>query len=146
MRVVSSCPEASILVVDDVAEWRAIVRQILDKQPNLQIVAEACDGFQAIQRAGELHPDLILLDIGMPVLDGLKTAAHIRQSSPQSKIVFITQESDHDIRSAAREIGALGYVLKSEAMRELLPTIRTALRDGHRNNHAGAPVPGQSRN
>jgi CheY-like chemotaxis protein len=90
----SSCPWASILIVDDVAEWRAHVRKILEKHTEWQIVAEACDGLQATQRAAELNPDLVLLDIGMPVMSGLEAATQIQQISPKSRIVFLTQESD----------------------------------------------------
>ena len=103
---------------------------ILETQPNLQIVAEAGDGFQVIQRAGELHPDLVLLDIGMPVLSGVETAAHIQQISPQSKVVFLTQESDADLRRSALASGAKGYVLKANFATELLPAIEAAL-NGH---------------
>lgn len=81
----SSCTVASILIVDDVAERSVRVREILEEQPEWQIVTEACDGFQAIQKAGALHPDLVLLDVGMPVLSGLEAATHIQQISPQSK-------------------------------------------------------------
>ena len=103
---------------------------ILETQPNLQIVAEAGDGFQVIQRAGELHPDLVLLDIGMPVLSGVETAAHIQQISPQSKVVFLTQESDADLRRSVLAGGAKGYVLKANSATELLPAIEAAL-NGH---------------
>jgi DNA-binding NarL/FixJ family response regulator len=104
---------------------------ILEAYPELHIVAEASDGSQAIQRAAELHPDLVLLDIGMPVLSGLEAASEIQRLSPQSKIVFLTQEIDADIRRASFAAGAEGYVLKTNAMSELLPTIRAALRNGH---------------
>jgi len=125
-----SWPTASVLIVDDVTEWRVLVRKMLEKEPGWQIVAEACDGFQAIQRAGELHPDLILLDIGMPVLNGIEAAAHIKQISPQSKVVFLTQETDADIRLSVLANGAKGYVLKANSATELLPAMDAAL-DGH---------------
>ena len=128
----NSCPEASILVVDDVSAWRVQVRKILENQPELQIVAEACNGLQAIQRSSELNPSLVLLDIGMPVLNGIEAAKKIQRISPQSKIVFLTQESDSDIRSEALDSGAQAYVLKSNAASELLPTIRGFLSNGHR--------------
>jgi DNA-binding NarL/FixJ family response regulator len=124
--------EASILIVDDITEWRAHVRKILEKQPNWQIVAEACDGLQAIQAAATVHPDLVLLDIGMPVLNGLEAAEQIQRNSPRSKIVFLTQENDADIRHSALASGAQGYVLKTNVVSELLPTIAAVLRDGHR--------------
>jgi len=100
---------------------------MLEQQPGWQIVGEACDGFQAIQRAGELHPDLVLLDIGMPVLSGIEAAAHIQQISPQSKVVFLTQERDGDIRRSVLANGAKGYVLKANSATELLPALNAVL-------------------
>jgi DNA-binding NarL/FixJ family response regulator len=134
----SSVPVKSLLIVDDSAAWRRRVREILEEKAELRIIAEACDGFQATQRAAELKLDLVLLDIGMPVLNGLDAAAQIRRISPQSKIVFLTQESDTDVRRAAVEAGAHGYVLKANAASELLPTITTVLGNGHRANYADA--------
>ena len=128
----NACQVASILIVDDIAEWRARVREILEEQSEWQIVGEACDGFQAVQKATELHPDLVLLDIGMPVLNGLDAAAQIRRISTRSKIMFLTQEDDSDVRSAALAAGAHGYVLKINAESELLTTIAAVLRNGHR--------------
>jgi DNA-binding NarL/FixJ family response regulator len=124
-------PRGSILIVDDSTEWRAIVREILKAQPGLQLVAEACDGLDAVYKATKLHPDLVLLDIGMPVMNGLDAADTIRQVSPRSRIVFLTQEDDADIRDAALEAGAHGYVLKMNAASQLLSTIAAVLRNGH---------------
>jgi DNA-binding NarL/FixJ family response regulator len=120
----------SVLIVDDSAEWRTRVREILEEQPELQIVAEACDGSEGVRRAEELHPDLVLLDIGMPVVNGLVAADQIQRISSQSKIVFLTQENDIDIQSAALAAGAHGYVLKTNAQSKLLSTIAAVLRDG----------------
>ena len=105
---------------------------MLEKQPELQILAEACDGFEAVRKAAELEPDLVLLDIGMPVLHGLDAADQIRRVSPRSRIVFLTQENDVDIRSAALAAGAHGYLLKIDAENKLLTTIAAVLRNGHR--------------
>jgi DNA-binding NarL/FixJ family response regulator len=126
--------------VDDVAAWRAHVRKLVEKQPEWKIVAEACNGLQGVWRAAELNPDLVLLDIGMPVLNGFKAARQIRQVSPQSKIVFLTQESDTDVRNAAADAGAQGYVLKADVARNLLPTITAVLRNGHRADYVQALV------
>jgi DNA-binding NarL/FixJ family response regulator len=131
----SSRPRASVLIADNVEEWRAEVRKILGQQIELQIIAEACDGLEALQRSAELNPDLVLLDIGMPVLNGLRAAQQIQHISPQSRIVFLTQERDDEIRSAALDAGAHGYVLKANAASELLPTITAVLRNGHRANY-----------
>jgi len=130
--------EATILIADDMAGWRVRVREILHGLPECQIVGEACDGLQAVQRVAELKPDLVLLDIGMPVLDGLRAASQIQRVSPHSKIVFVTQEDDADIQRAAIDTGALGYILKSNAASELLPTIIDALRNAHTVRQADA--------
>ena len=75
----------------------------------------------------QLSPDLVLLDIGMPVLNGLEAAARIRRASSRTKIVFVTQDNDADLWRAALAAGAEGYVLKANAASELLPTITAAL-------------------
>src|SRR5215467_3994655 len=129
----------SVLIVDDVAQWRSQVCKLLENQLGWKVVAEACDGLQAIQRAAELSPDLVLLDIGMPVLSGLEAAKQIQQISPQSKIVFLTQESASDVRSAALDTGH-GYVLKANAGSELLPTLTGLLRNGHQADPVGTPL------
>lgn len=135
----SPLPRGSILIVDDSAEWRIRVREILAEQPELQIVAEACDGLEAVHRATQLLPDLILLDIGMPVMNGLDAADKIMRVSPRSRIVFLTQEDDTDIRDAALESGAHGYVLKTHAASKLLSTIAAALSDGHQSFKSAMP-------
>jgi len=102
----SSCPRVTILIVDDAAEWRLQVREILETQTELRTVSEACDELQAIQSVQELNPNLVLIDIGMPVLNGLKAAKQIQRIAPESKIVFLTQDSDADIRRSAPAAGA----------------------------------------
>jgi DNA-binding NarL/FixJ family response regulator len=119
------------LVADDFADWRVRIRSMLQAQPEWQIIGEACDGLEAVQRTKELHPDIVVLDIGMPKLGGIEAAKRIRQDSPSSRIIFVTQENDADIRTAALATGAEGYLLKANAMSELLPTVEIALRDGH---------------
>jgi len=82
------------------------VREILETQTELRTVSEACDELQAIQSVQELNPNLVLIDIGMPVLNGLKAAKQIQRIAPESKIVFLTQDSDADIRRSAPAAGA----------------------------------------
>jgi DNA-binding NarL/FixJ family response regulator len=93
-----------------------------------QVIAEASDGSEAVQKAEELKPDLILLDIGLPKLNGIEAARRIRQRSPSSKIIFLSQNSDLDVVRAALGTGALGYVRKTDARRELLPAMDAVLR------------------
>lgn len=120
---------ARILLVDDFAGWRVQLRSILRTCPEWNIVGEACNGHEAIEKATETQPDVILLDIGMPSLNGIEAAKIIRQRCPKSKIVFVTQDGDGDLRNAAMRLGAEAYVLKMNAAHELLGVIATALRN-----------------
>jgi DNA-binding NarL/FixJ family response regulator len=117
-----------ILVVDDFENWRRHVRLALQARPTWQIIAEASDGPEAVQKAEDLKPDLILLDISLPKLNGIEAARLIRQRSPNSEIIFLSQHSDHDIVRAALRAGALGYVHKTDAGRELLHAMDAVLR------------------
>jgi len=122
----------SILVADDLPECRRLLQSILQARPNWQVVSEVCDGMEAVQRTAELLPDIVLLDIGMPLLNGIEAAQRIRQVAPSSRIIFVTQNVETESRTAALAAGAEGYVLKANAARDLLPAIETAMRDGHR--------------
>ena len=121
----------SVLVVDDFEPWRCYVRSKLGDYNYLQVVGEATGGAEAVQKATELKPDLILLDIGLPDMNGIEVAKRIRQTNPCSRIVFATLDSDVDVKRAALATGAAGYLLKAEAECELLPVIEMALQDGH---------------
>jgi DNA-binding NarL/FixJ family response regulator len=90
-------------------------------------VAEIGNGLEAVHRAEELKPDLILLDMGLPGLDGLEAANRIRQVAPGARIIFLTQNSDKDTVQAAFMTGAQGYVLKTDAENELLPAVAGVL-------------------
>ena len=128
-QIADPLPSALILVADDYAPWRDRARCLLQEHPEWQ-VAEACDGLEAVQTAIELHPDLILLDIGMPILNGIETARSIREAIPDSKIIFVTANSDADTKAAILAAGAEAYVLKANAATGLLPAIAAALRNG----------------
>jgi DNA-binding NarL/FixJ family response regulator len=116
------------LIVDDYKDWRNQVRLLLQVRPEWQVIGEATDGLGAVQKAEELQPDLILLDISLPRLNGIDAARRIRQLSPNSKIVFLSMDNSLDVVQAALGTGALGYVYKADAASELLPTVEVALR------------------
>ena len=117
-----------VLVVEDSEPFRNFTRSVLGKRPELQIVREVTDGLQAVQKAEELKPDLILLDFGLPTLNGIEVARRLRTLSPESKILFVSQELSASVVQGALAEGAKGYVLKTDARRELLTAVDAVLR------------------
>ena len=113
--------------MDELAEWRLQVRNILRTRPEWNIIGEATDGQEAVQIATEMQPDIILLDVGMPSLNGIEAAKIISKECPKSRILFVTQDGDADIRNAAMLTGAAGYVLKANAGNELIGPIANAI-------------------
>jgi len=107
-----------------------MVRSILEAIPGYRVIGEASDGLEAVERAATLLPDVVLLDMAMPLLNGIEAAKRIKQACPRSKIIFLTQQNDDEVRSAALATGAEAYLVKSRAAGELLPTIETALLNG----------------
>jgi DNA-binding NarL/FixJ family response regulator len=120
-----------ILVVDDFEPWRRFVSLTFQKQKDLQILLEVSDGLEAVYRSADLRPDLVVLDIGLPTLNGIKAAQRIREVSPNSKILFLSEQNSPDMAEAALEAGGVGYVVKSDAGRELLAAVR-AISEGKR--------------
>jgi DNA-binding NarL/FixJ family response regulator len=116
-----------VLVVEDFAPFRQFICSTLGKRVNLQIIGEVSDGLEAVQSAEELKPDLILLDIGLPTLNGIEAARQIRRIAPQSKIIFLSQVSDADVIQEAFELGAWGYVVKTKAASELLAAVESVV-------------------
>jgi DNA-binding NarL/FixJ family response regulator len=120
-----------VLVVDDYEPFRQFIRSTLLKKPTLQIVGEASDGLEAVQKAEELKPDLILLDIGLPTLNGIEVARRLRTLAPESKIIFVSQESSLDVMQSALSSGAWGYVVKAKAESDLLAAVKAVLLGKH---------------
>jgi len=116
-----------VLLVDDFAPWRHYVRSMLRGHVEVQLIGEEADGLEAVQKASDLKPDLILLDIALPKLDGIAAAKQTRQTVPDTKIVFLTMNRDPDVVHAALDPGAKGYLLKAEAGRELWLAIKAVL-------------------
>ena len=115
-----------ILIADDFKDWRDQVRILFQAQPQWQIVAEASDGSEAVHKAEELKPDLIVLDISLPNLNGIEAARRIRGVSPNSRIVFLSQNDDPDIVRAALTM-AQGYVYKTDFRRDFRSAIQAVL-------------------
>ncbi len=125
-----------VLVVDDFEAFRRLPCSILETMPELQVICQASDGLEAVQRAEELQPNLILLDIGLPTLNGIEAARQIRRFSPDSKIIFLTLESSTDVVQEGLNLGARGYVLKTRAALDLVAAVEAVL-DGRRFVSAG---------
>jgi DNA-binding NarL/FixJ family response regulator len=116
------------LVVDDFEPWRRLVCLMLQQQMDIRIVGEASDGQEAVQKAEDLQPDLILLDVGLPTLNGIEAARRIRRQSPKAKILFFSENLSPDIAQAALATGAAGYAVKSDGAGELLRAVTAVLR------------------
>ena len=116
-----------ILVVEDFIPFRSLLTSLLQQRPEWQVVAEVLNGLEAVQRAKDLSPDLILLDIGLPNLNGIEAARQILKISPKSRILFVSQESSADVVQEALALGAHGYVLKLNAASELSAAVEAVL-------------------
>jgi DNA-binding NarL/FixJ family response regulator len=118
---------ARIRLVDDFERWRRLVASLLQKHAEWRIIGEASDGLEAIQKAEELRPDLIVLDLGLPKLNGIEAARQIRKLTPESKIIFLSQESSADVVREALSFGAQGYVVKTRVGSDLLAAVEAVL-------------------
>ncbi|MGZ5172473.1 MAG: response regulator [Burkholderiales bacterium] len=108
-------PPLRTLIVEDHEELRNFLRLRLQNEAHCIVIGEAVDGMQAVQKAEELQPDLILLDLSLPKLNGMEALRRIRKLSPHSKLVILSQDSAPEIVREALRLGAVGYLLKSDA-------------------------------
>ena len=120
----------TVLVVDDHAFIRRGVRSILEPFPEWELCGEAENGQQAIQKTSELHPAVVVMDVSMPVLDGITAAEIIKREHPETHIVLLTLHNSHELLRRGFQAGARGYVLKSDADDELLRALRVVIGDG----------------
>jgi len=118
-----------VLLVDDHEIARRGIRSVLARDANLDVIAETADGEEAVKKAGELHPAVILLDISVPVISGIQAARRIRVVSPETRIIFLSQHYSVQIAKDALSVGAHGYVVKSDAGHDLLAAIAAAQED-----------------
>jgi DNA-binding NarL/FixJ family response regulator len=116
-----------VLVAEDYEPWRRFVLSTLLKFSGLQVICEVSDGLEAVQKATELQPQLIVLDLGLPTLNGIEAARQIREQTPNSKILFLTEDRSQEAAEEALRLGASGYVVKSDAGSELLPAVKAVL-------------------
>lgn len=129
-------------MVEDFEPYRGFVKSLLLKSANLRLIGEAVDGIEAVDKAEELKPDLVLMDIGLPRRNGIEAARLILEATRRPKIIFLTQETSFELVQEALALGASGYVFKSQAKNELLGAIEAVLQnkrfvsgglDGHKS-------------
>jgi DNA-binding NarL/FixJ family response regulator len=121
---------ARILLVEDFEPMLRYEASLLQENPEWQIIGEATDGLEAVHKAEALRPDVILLDIGLPTLNGIEAARQILVIIPGSKIIFVSQESSASVVAEALSFGALGYVLKIRAESDLRAAVKAVLEGG----------------
>ena len=124
MQVASSI---RVMVVEDFQPFREMVCSRLQQRPELRVVCEVSDGLEAVHKAQELKPDLILLDIGLPTLNGIEAARRILKRLPESRIIFSTQETSPAFVQEAMTLGAWGFVFKARVAGDLFPAINAVL-------------------
>ncbi len=117
-----------ILVVDDFQPFRRMIFSILADVPEVEIIGEASDGVEAVRKAQQLQPELILLDISLPELNGIEAAQRIRKAAPRSQVLFVSQDKSPEIMEAALGTGARGYVVKANLGGELLAAVNAVAR------------------
>lgn len=118
-----------ILLADDHAVLRAGLRMLLSAEPDMAVIGEADSGRQTIEQAAQLNPDIILLDVTMPDMDGLTVLPRLKEVAPQARVLILTMHEDEAYLRQALQSGASGYVLKKAADTELLSAIRAVARN-----------------
>jgi DNA-binding NarL/FixJ family response regulator len=117
-----------ILLVDDHEPFRRYVYSMLQEQEHMQVIGEAKNGLEAVERAETLQPDVILLDIGLPGINGIEAARQIAESACKARIIFLTQEVSTEVVEEAFDLGAWAYITKVQAGAELLPAVESVSR------------------
>src|SRR5215831_13415106 len=144
-------PYVRILIADDHELVRQGLRALLASRPSWEVCGEAVDGLEAVEKAAQLRPDIVLLDVSMPRLSGLEAAPLIRRESPASEIVIVSQHDPAEMLPSALKAGARGFVSKSDIGSNLLSTIESIVQPASRpaggnglgpHPAAAAPAPG----
>lgn len=123
-------PKARLVVVDDHALMRNAINAILAMDASLEVVGEAQDGQEAIECCRELRPDLVLMDVSMPRMDGLEATRRLKEEFPETSVLFLTAHADHRLLRDAVKAGAAGYVIKGERPNNILDAVRAVLSGG----------------
>lgn len=122
--------EIRVLLVDDHRILREGLRSLLERQPDIRVVGEAEDGLKAIQKVALLEPDVVVMDIAMPKVDGLEATARIKKDHPQVRVLVLTQYDEEQFIVPILRAGASGYVLKRAGRKEVLQAIRKVAEEG----------------
>jgi two-component system, NarL family, nitrate/nitrite response regulator NarL len=120
----------SVLLVDDHAVVREGIRNLLDREPGIVVVGEAKDGRQAVEMAKALDPDVVLMDIGMPGMNGIEATRQIREAAPRSRVLILSAHSDDHYIQEVTALGAVGFILKQSGLTELSRAIRETGKGG----------------
>lgn len=124
-------PTIKVLIVDDNAKFIHSVKKILSKEQNIEVIGEAREGHEAILKAKEFKPDIVLMDVRMPEMGGIEATRRISQIMPETKIIFLTIYDMEEYREAATAAGADDYILKKSMSEELIPAIIEAFEPKH---------------
>ena len=114
----------TLLIVDDDAGFRSSIKRVLQRDPDTEVIGEAANGKEAVRLARALHPGIVLMDIGMPQMNGLEALRLTKQASPDTKVIMVTIHDEEPYRTVAMAGGADGFILKKALGTDLLPTIR----------------------
>lgn len=117
-----------VLLVDDHAILREGIKALLEKQDNIEVVAEAADGREAISRVAQFRPDVVVLDISMPMMDGLESTRQMKRENPDIKVLVLTMHDNEEYFFQLLRAGASGYVTKKSVSRELVSAIEAVYR------------------
>ncbi|MGQ9768355.1 MAG: response regulator [Anaerolineae bacterium] len=126
----SAATPIRVLVADDHAILRDGIRSLLERQPDFLVVGEAGNGQEAVDKALALAPDVVLMDLAMPGMDGLEATRRLRQLRPEIKVLILTQHDNQEYIAPALRAGAVGYVLKRSGGREVVNAIRRVFEEG----------------
>ena len=119
-----------VLIVDDHAILRDGIRTLLERQPDIEVIGEAANGREAVAQVAKLHPDIVLMDVAMPEMNGLQATRKIAGQYPDMRILILTQHDNHEFITPILQAGASGYILKKSGGRELVNAIREVHEQG----------------
>ncbi len=126
--ILTTMQKIRLLIVDDHTIVRQGLRSLLEREPDIEVVGEAEDGRSAVRQSGKLLPDLVLMDVAMPLLNGLEAARQIRRLCPKVKVLILSMHENEEYIRQSLAAGAMGYILKDAGVNELLTAIRAVYR------------------